>query len=315
MAFRVRLARLWTRTWAPTVLGALAALLFALVVVKVASPWLASTEGITDAAKRAEELGRSRTAVLATLAGVLAVIGAFYTHRTFGLNRESLELNRQGQITERFTRAIDQLGNRGSLDVRLGGIYALERIGRESKDDHGPIVEILTAYVREHAPLLSNEQEERLEDDPEVEPSIPADVQAALTVLVRRNTANDPPQPWHLNLSAVYLPRADLHDAPLANADLSSTVLTNANLEGAQLQGARLTFARAYMANLSHAGLEGAHLAETNLRSANLMNTDLRHAMLATAKLRDADLHGARYTVDTVWPQDFDPVAAGALPV
>jgi hypothetical protein len=62
---------------------------------------------------------------------VLASIGTYYTHRTFQLNRAALEHNRQTAdrshaldqarlITERFTRAVDQLGN-SSLDVRLGG--------------------------------------------------------------------------------------------------------------------------------------------------------------------------------------------------
>jgi hypothetical protein len=63
----------------------------------------------------------------------------------------SYRLNRHGQITERFTRAIDQLGNE-SLDVRLGVIYALERIAKDSRHDHPQVVEILTAYIREHAP-------------------------------------------------------------------------------------------------------------------------------------------------------------------
>jgi hypothetical protein len=102
------------------------------VVLKVLPEWLASTDGIDDASKRAQEIGRVRTALLAVLAGVLAAIGAYYTHRSFGLNRESHELNRQGQITERFTRAVEQLGNADSVHVRLGGIYALERLARES---------------------------------------------------------------------------------------------------------------------------------------------------------------------------------------
>ena len=32
------------------------------------------------------------------------------------------------------------------------GIYALERIAKESREDYWPVMEILTAYVREHAP-------------------------------------------------------------------------------------------------------------------------------------------------------------------
>jgi hypothetical protein len=36
--------------------------------------------------------------------------------------------------------------------VRLGGIYALERIVNDSPDDRAIIIEVLTAFVRTHAP-------------------------------------------------------------------------------------------------------------------------------------------------------------------
>ena len=116
-----------------------ALLIVALVptVITWAPHWLASTNGL-NADQRAAEVGRVRTALLAVIAGSIAVVGAIYTARTFSLNRQAHELDRQGQITERFTRAVDQLGNKDSLDVRLGGIYALERLARESRDDHGP---------------------------------------------------------------------------------------------------------------------------------------------------------------------------------
>jgi hypothetical protein len=115
----------------------------AALLLKWAPEWLVS--GGLKGKDRAEDVGRLRTAILATLAGVLASIGAYYTHRTLKLNRENLEHNRETaarshaldqvrQITERFTRAIDQLGDRDRLDVRLGGIYALERIARDSVD-------------------------------------------------------------------------------------------------------------------------------------------------------------------------------------
>jgi hypothetical protein len=59
---------------------------------------------------------------------------------------------RTGQITERFTKAIEQLGEEDEdgeprLEIRLGGIYALERIARDSVQDYGQIMEILTAYT------------------------------------------------------------------------------------------------------------------------------------------------------------------------
>lgn len=57
----------------------------------------------------------------------------------------------QGHITDRFTAAVEQLGS-NNMAVRLGAIYALERISRDSRRGHWTIMETLTAYVREHVP-------------------------------------------------------------------------------------------------------------------------------------------------------------------
>src|SRR5829696_7956621 len=74
-------------------------------------------------------------------------------------SEENLRLTREGQITERFTQAIEQLGatdDEGNkrLEIRLGGIYALERIANDSPErDYSTIIEGLTTYLRENAPL------------------------------------------------------------------------------------------------------------------------------------------------------------------
>jgi hypothetical protein len=69
----------------------------------------------------------------------------------------------------------------------LGGIYALERIARDSKDNYGPIVEVLTAYVREHAPWPPKRPEKRGEENAFISP--PAS-QASRTVSNEPQQAN-----------------------------------------------------------------------------------------------------------------------------
>src|SRR5215217_7032272 len=96
-----------------------------------------------------------KQALVVTLAQILGgtalLSGLYFTWRT-------LQVNREGQITERFTRAIDQLGkieDEGNrlFEIRLGGIYSLGRIARENQEpDDWLIMEVLTAYVRQHAP-------------------------------------------------------------------------------------------------------------------------------------------------------------------
>ncbi len=86
------------------------------------------------------------------------VFGIFGGIALLYLTWRRIEISQEGQITERFTRAIDQLGGvnkkgKKVLEIRLGGIYALERIARDSKKDHWTIMEILTTYVRENSPI------------------------------------------------------------------------------------------------------------------------------------------------------------------
>lgn len=246
-----------------------------------------------------------RTTIVQGLVGVGLLIGLYFTAVTYRLNRE-------GQVTERFTRAIEQLGS-DSLEIRLGGIYGLERIAHESKRDHWPIMEVLTAFVREHAPLPERR------DAPETLSKPATDVKAVLMVLARRNLAHET-NDRALDLSQADLSEVRLDSAPLRRAklslarffeaslqraDLRECDLTGAFLNSVRLDGARLDKADLRAADLTAAILEGASLREASLRDAklrlaNLTSGDLSRADLLTRanlagakKLDDADFAGA----------------------
>ena len=72
-----------------------------------------------------------RTALIAGVAGLVALGSLVVARRTYRLTQE-------GQITDRYTKAIEQLGS-DKPDVRLGGIYALERIAKDSPQT-GPLL-------------------------------------------------------------------------------------------------------------------------------------------------------------------------------
>ncbi len=167
------------------------------------------------------------------LAGMALLSGLYFTWRT-------LQVNREGQITERFTRAIDQLGSK-ELEIRLGGIYAPERIARDSEQDHWPIMEVLTAYVRQHAPAQPKTPQKQ------GEPYVPApdpDIQAIMTVLRRRTRSFGHGEPGPLDLHKTNLTRADLSGANLSGADLRGANPMGADLTWANLSGAKLPQAR-----------------------------------------------------------------------
>ena len=104
------------------------------------------------------------------------------------LTSRAQALTEQGQITDRYIRAVDQLGSDKGLDVRIGGIYALERVARDSARDHPAVMELLTAFIREHSheprPPSNGGGLER-------ERSTRPDVQAAITVVGRRDAKRD----------------------------------------------------------------------------------------------------------------------------
>jgi hypothetical protein len=135
-------------------IGGLAAtvlLAVAWVLLVPAADWLARQDvGLSQGSTLETARNNARGTFLTLSAGVLAAAALLFTARNFVLSRRTFELTEQGQVTERYTRAIEQLGS-DKLDVRIGGIYALERVARDSPRDHPTVVEVLSAFVREHS--------------------------------------------------------------------------------------------------------------------------------------------------------------------
>ena len=69
------------------------------------------------------------------VAGMGIAAGALLQARTATRRHyEQTKADQQRRITESFRKAVEQLAN-DKIEVRLGGIYTLERISRESSDD------------------------------------------------------------------------------------------------------------------------------------------------------------------------------------
>jgi hypothetical protein len=231
----------------------------------------------------ARDAARGRLLTLA--AGLFAAGALAFTVLNFNLSRRTFELTEQGQVTDRFTKAIEQLGS-DKADVRIGGIYALERIARDSAKDHPTVMEVLTAFIREHSrepwqpPDTGNPDQRRLTRP---------DIQAAVTVVSRRDARRDI-QP--IGLDGADLTGADLTRADLTRANLRGANLAGANLAGANLAGAALTGADLTRANLARANLRGADLTRATLFEAHLDGADLANANLTSTLAFDAN-HGA----------------------
>jgi hypothetical protein len=258
-----------------------------------------------------------------TLAAGLAIAGV-----TLMRHFAQTDADRQRRIIESFSKAIEQLGS-DKLEVRLGGIYALERISQESPRDYWTVMENLTAFVRERTRRTEAErlrkpldqrleerayslwenagrpegrhnefwakaeavEEEKLRDPPAT------DIAAVLTVIKRRSEddrAQEAREQRALDFREVVLRGADLREAHLKRTYLFGAHLEGADLTGAYLEGANLTWA-----HLEGARLEAAHLEGANLTWAHLEGADLRRA----EGLTQAQIDGAYGDVATTLPE------------
>lgn len=208
-----------------------------------------------------------------------------------------------------------------NTEVRLGAIYALEKLARDYEPLHWPIMEILCAYVRKNCgpppPKMSAEEraaygatfrddeQDRLIEQRETALRAPyVDVQAALTVIGRRGadrraleaelrvtSANS--DAYRLDFTGAVLMKTRLEGLHFEAASFDSACLEGAWVERAHLEGAWLGEAHLEGARLDDAHLEGAWLVEAHLEGAWLGNAHLEGARLGEAHLEGAWLNWA----------------------
>ncbi|MDQ3781004.1 MAG: pentapeptide repeat-containing protein [Chloroflexota bacterium] len=285
-----------------TLIGALVTLAIWVVYVFWKVPqWQAATRA-SDLNLTPRDLFEIENAARGTLGqilgGVAVLTGLIFAWQQLSNTGETLRVSQEGQITERFTRAVDQLGNDDPA-VRLGGIYALERIARDSERDHRPAMEVLTAFVRRTSPRATTVA--GVGTPPPAPVRISSETQAILSILERREARWDGPGCLNLsrtNLAGVNLAGSTLTNICFGGADLSDAALTGADLRGvdlgsADLSGANLGGTTLIDTRLNRASLRGANLTQADLTGANLVDADLRLAILDRAILRQATLLNA----------------------
>lgn len=253
--------------------------------------------------------------IFSLVATIIAAIGLFVNYQSSVQDRL---LNEERLVTDRFTKAVEQLGNEKE-EVVIGGIYSLERITKDSPKYQWTIMEVLTAFVRKNSPIPSEIQ--ALNDSKaqskalEKLKSVGISVQAALTVIGRRNPDQDDIQEnkeikvidlSNSNLSDAKLSYAKLFRAKLSNANLSEANLFSAdlykgNLIGASLIGADLSYAKLSYANLSSANLSDAKLSSANLFSANLSSANLSDTNLSSANLNNQQIKSACFWEQAIY--------------
>lgn len=247
------------------------------------------------------KLNRDSVVPLATgIGGVVALSVAFGQFRTARLrHEEQTRADFRRRITESFTKATEQLGS-DKMEVRLGGIYTLERIWEESPSDYTVAMETLTAFLRERARWMAPDSE----DDPIFQPAhprthCPTDVQAALTVIGR---CDRPEGARAINLSFTNLESAfiggDFHSVLFEGANLRQASLPRSRYDfseftGADLSGAKMVDSSFKRAAFSDAIARNAFFVQCVLEASDFSNADLTNTFFVMGTLRNANFSKA----------------------
>jgi uncharacterized protein YjbI with pentapeptide repeats len=234
---------------------------------------------------------------------------------------KNYELAESRLVAERFSKAVEQLGS-DKIEVRLGGIYALERIAYDSDRDHWTIMEVLTSFIQEKSSVKQLTQEKisakayemweqgkvngdtTATDEQNWESAIrelayeltTKEIHAAFTVICRRQEKDPPGR--SLVISGAILSDVNMHAGQLSGlrcidlrgADLSDSCLIGTNLSLVDLSGAILRGTNLSSAILIAANLNKANLIDTNLNKASLSGSDLSRAILWNANLSHSGL-------------------------
>ena len=178
------------------------------------------------------------------------------------------ETSQRSLLNERYQRGSEMLGS-PVLAVRLGGIYALERLADdESELYHVPIVRLFSAFARDPTKqggikIAMVDGGRQLDGKKRYE-----DVQEAVRAIGNRSAADielEKKEAYIIGLIGVNLTVASLSGANLSGVSMATANLTIANL----------TIANLTIANLTIANLTGADLAEASLTHTNLRGVDL----------------------------------------
>lgn len=231
------------------------------------------------------ELENSSRSTLVQLLGGVALILTFVAtwlqiSDARDASEDTLRLTAAQQETERFTRAVEQLGS-SQPEVRLGGIYGLAQAAQDAPRRRETVGQLMLAYLRTNHPFRRGRRDAAFENRIAVlmalgtacqsaVPPAPPDAQAALSVL--------------LGIPRAARPRLDLTGVDLAGVRANGADFTGAIVRGASLAGARL----------SDTTFDRAHLSgETDLRAACLHGASFDDAYIGLVDATGADFTGA----------------------
>ncbi|PTW49808.1 pentapeptide repeat-containing protein [Rhodovulum kholense] len=310
------------------------------------------------APERHSEAIRNVGLVLAGLIGV-----PFLVWRSI-VAQKQVDVAEQGLITDRLNKAVEGLGaektvkrrlthpdgsteteetTEPNIEVRIGAIYALERISRDSDRDHVNVMEILCAYIRQNAPASSarnpeddgiapvedlpqgatpheiaihlkivDERTQKLKDWAAKIPQLRNDVRTALEVIGRRDkdriALERSPETYSSAQTSYILDlrETNLQRANLENLDFSKALFNRSRMESSNLFRTNIAEARFYRTRMDIVSAPFARMHRAEFQKAHLHGANFLFAFADGADFSASRMEAANLTRAKIQGSNFD---------
>jgi len=239
----------------------LATFILGAVLVIVFNDWLFANL----ASEAGEQLSTSIRNYALIIGGFLGLLFAF----------QRLQIAERGQVTERFSKAVEHIGDKENVSVRIGGLYALEKIALDSEKERATIQKVIASFIR-RPPYLDKSKttiSSNLNDCP--------DIHIAIKIFRDLNNSSDS--------------YPDLSNARLEYLDLSRLDLSKLNFTGASFKGSSLKYANLNKSNFVTSDFEKSDLSNVSVHSTNFMNTDFTKSILFQSTIKDCCLSFSKF--------------------
>jgi len=226
-----------------------------------------------------------RKTVAQTIGGLLVLGGLFFTWGQLSATRESISISQQVFLTDRYSKAIDQLGS-NNPQIRLGGIFSLEKLASGSKEYISVVNKVLATYIRQKSKDTSTYAFE--------------EIQAAVGIISFRETNRDYliDDDHGVNISNSLLKATNFDNARLAHAKMVNSIFTESTFTNADLSnvsGMEADFSKTNLtnSNLSQSNFYGGSFEQSIMKGSVIKNSNFQLVNLSEANLINCDLNGS----------------------
>lgn len=250
----------------------------------------------------------ARKTLAQIIGGGVVLLGLLFTFGTYLISLDKQDLDREAQMTDRFSKAITHLGDEKQA-IRIGGLYELERVAKDSPKDLATIRKVILTYLHDNYSIRNEATEstkfavEKREQSNGLAISFYSsntELQTLINIIQGLSNEDDRLDFSGLNLLDKSLTRGRYSLANFSGTNLSGSNIFASNFSHSNFKDAILN--RVTSDLKEHIEIKGSivmlvtpqevkpNFTGADLTRAMIIESNLSEAIFVEAKLRNADL-------------------------